>query len=207
MQQVAVELCFALADDTTVAEPFVTVVKSSEGREVVVVGEYDVLLGVQSELYVLMYVLSLIVMRMWHTVGSDEAVEAEWSVVRLVAEVAAIGEVGERVSGYALVHPIPDGSAYDAWVGVDNIPVFAEIAEGIAHGMSIFTHKQGAVADALGHGTELVGVRIGEIIDVGLVHVGIAGDGTCLVHAEHGLTHRHEIAAAAAFVAKRPPYY
>ncbi len=42
---------------------------------------------------------------------------------------------------YALVYPVPDTSADGAVGGFDVVPVFFEIADGIAHGVGVFADK------------------------------------------------------------------
>ena len=84
---------------------------------------------------------------MGFAVRSDETVDAERSVIGLVAEIATVGEIA--IALQALVYPVPDGSANDAGIGIDHIPIFLQITTGITHGVGIFAHHKGFVADFL----------------------------------------------------------
>ena len=88
----------AFSDGQAVGEPRVGVVEGGEGGEGVEVGQLDdgsffSLRDGSAEPYVLIDLLCLVVVGMWSAVGSYETVDAEGTVVGLVAEVAAISEV------------------------------------------------------------------------------------------------------------------
>ena len=46
---------------------------------------------------------------------------------------------------YSLIGPFPDEATEHAGVGVDFIPIFLEIAKGVAHGMGVFGGEHGAI--------------------------------------------------------------
>jgi hypothetical protein len=90
------------------------------GGEGIAVDDADEGIALLHELDGLIDVLRLVVMGMERAVGGDETVDAEWSVVGLVAKVAAI-EVIDLMTIYyltiyvkTLVHPVPDGGAGNA---------------------------------------------------------------------------------------------
>ena len=211
VELVAFERGSALADDAAIAEPFVAVVEGCERGEIVAIGQHDDGRGAigKCKCNVLMHFLCFVVVGMRYAIRRDESVDAERPVVGLVAEIAAIGKefFVRRIAAHvkSLVNPIPDGTANDAGVGIDDVPILAEVAEGVAHGVGVFAHEEGAVGRAFGHRAETVGMGIGVVEDVGLVEVGVAIDGACLVNAKDGLTHSHHIAASTTFVAERPP--
>ena len=80
------------------------------------------------------------------TVGSNDAVAAEVIVVGIVAKSAAIIHVGGRLSpfAHALIHPVPDATAYHALaLELDVVPIFLQVSDGVAHGVSIFAKEEG----------------------------------------------------------------
>ena len=44
---------------------------------------------------------------------------------------------------HSLVNPFPDTTANQTLMRFNHIPIFFQIADGIAHGMRILTHKKG----------------------------------------------------------------
>ena len=81
--------------------------------------------------------------------GGDDAVAAEVALVRSGVVISGVEAVNSLLdfSGvvYGLVHPVPNAAA-DASIGIfDNLPVFAQIADGVTHGVGIFADKHGLV--------------------------------------------------------------
>ena len=54
------------------------------------VDDADGAIGLSDKLQGLIDVLHLVVVRMWRTVRRNQSIDAEWSVVRLVAKVATV---------------------------------------------------------------------------------------------------------------------
>ena len=82
-----------------------------------------------NELQGLIHILHLVVVRMRCAVWSQQSVDAEGIEVRLVAIVTTISP---KLSiaiflQKSLVHPVPDGSADDATVGIDDIPILLQV--------------------------------------------------------------------------------
>ncbi|MPN22961.1 hypothetical protein SDC9_170346 [bioreactor metagenome] len=77
-------------------------------------------------------------------VRADQSVAAEVSVVRLVAEVAAVGVAPRR--GERVFAPLPDKASGETVVAVDHFPVFEEIAGAVAHGVGVFVHDERLLA-------------------------------------------------------------
>ena len=83
----------------------------------------------------------------------DHSVAAERSVVREVVEVPAVGEVAVARAGLGvdavgvlpdrLVHPVPDASADERRIGVDDVPVLLEVSDGVAHRVRVLAHDEG----------------------------------------------------------------
>ena len=115
-----------------------------DGDEVVFVGHaYLSLRHVDGQdVHVLVNLFHLVVLRFRGQVGVHQAVHAEDAVVRLVAEVAAIGDEavarGFVVVVEAVVNPLPDGAAADVVGRFDSIPIVYEVADGVAHGVRVF---------------------------------------------------------------------
>ena len=82
--------------------------------------------------------------------GIDDAVHAERPVVRHLVVVSAVGEEAlalARLRAHAvsllpdgLVDPVPDAAAHQRRVGVDDVPVFLEVADGVAHRVGVLAH-------------------------------------------------------------------
>ena len=80
-------------------------------------------------------------------IWKNQPVNAETAVVGLVAEIAAVGIpflTLIRDLPDALVHPVPDETALQTRIGLDDVPVLFEVAGAVAHRMGIFGHDEGA---------------------------------------------------------------
>ena len=101
-----------------------------------------------TELHGRIDMLHLFVFGIEKTVGKDDTVETEGLQVRLVSEVTAISHaclpIRESLMD-TLIHPIPDETAEHASVTVYLVPVVLQVAEGIAHAVSILTREHGPV--------------------------------------------------------------
>ena len=117
---------------------------------------------------------------MGSAIGSEEAIEAEWSIVGFVTKVTTIRpelvslflQFGRRAQRRtvnrlcnALIHPVPHGGSTNAAVGIDDIPIFLQVANGVTHCMGILTHHKGFVGHFLSRLTQFVGIEIGVIVD------------------------------------------
>ena len=114
----------------------------------------------------------------------------------------------------ALVYPVPDTST-DTYRGFfENIPVFAEIAHAVTHGVVIFAHEVGLTGSVgalfVGSLRHLPHVRIHPTVEVGdasRVTTSVGGsfvvDGTCIERA-HSVVSGDEVVACATFVTQRP---
>ena len=111
--------------------------------------------------------LHFIVVRMRLAVWRQQSVDAEGVEVGLVAVVAAIGEEFHSVLllDKSLVHPVPDGGAGDAGVGIDHIPVFLQVAHGVAHGMGILACYQRFLCFLLGLSLQHFRSGIAEVVE------------------------------------------
>src|SRR5690606_26497829 len=79
------------------------------------------------------------------TIRAGEAIDAEFAIVRELAEVATIGEVLNAIVGIpadAMIAPLPHQPANKAVVTANGVPVFLEAARAIPHGMGIFDHDE-----------------------------------------------------------------
>ena len=79
----------------------------------------------------------------------DQSVHAEIAVVRHLAEVAAVGVVRVGQGGFAgrhrVVDELPDATAHEVVVRIDQIPVVLKTSGTVAHGVRVFTQEQGLV--------------------------------------------------------------
>ena len=171
--------CLPLCHHLAVCHPLVGVVVFIECCELVAVDKMDFILH-PFEVDRLIEILHFVIMRMRRAVGSNQSIQHEVSVVRLVTEVTSVCPklVGlqlkrrrwtERTAidrlGDALVHPVPNGSTHDAGVGIYHIPILLQIAHRIAHSMTVLTHDKWAVADSLCLLFQFVGWQIAIVID------------------------------------------
>ncbi len=74
--------------------------------------------------------------RRYAAVRIDEPVNAEVTVVGLIAEVAAVGETVRTVifaNGNRVVEELPHAAAEETVLTLDHFPVIAQIARTVAH--------------------------------------------------------------------------
>ena len=155
-----------------------------------------------NELQRLIDVLHLVIMRMGRAIRGHESVDAEWSVVRLIAKVSAIGIIAVALE--ALIHPVPDGSATDTAVGIDHIPVLLQIAHRVTHGMSIFAHHKRLVCDSLRILTQIVRIEITVVPDGRVTSIAIVERRTGGVEFTYLIIHRLDIRSYSTLVAQTP---
>ena len=82
-------------------------------------------------------------------VGRYDTVVAELEVIGRIAEVAAVGEVGDalrRFGEQSLIDPIPDETADQTGFGLPESDIFRHIARAVPHRMGEFFQQDGAVA-------------------------------------------------------------
>ena len=137
--------------------------------------------------------------------GARVVVARHVVVLAVDHEVAALDVVGV-VDG--LVHPIPNACAHAVAASFDGVPVFLQVAHGVAHGVGIFAGKVGlqvtvAVGVAfqethLGIHRRIEIARVGPSARASLIMDGARVDGT------HGGIGIVEVAAHTALVAQRP---
>ena len=160
--------------------------------------------------------------RMRRAVGEHQTVHAELAVVRLVAEVAAVGLPGLPVfivARQALVDPVPDEAALQARKLTKRLPVFCKAAEAVAHGVRILAQDQRPVfarqADPLfqrpfrhgGEGLIFIDARVHRAENIGRRAVGAAAfilHGARRIGAFHPAIERVVRAAVPRLVAQRP---
>ena len=111
--------------------------------------------------------------RLGPAVGPDQAVQAEVAVVRLVAEVAAVGPARRAVRQLldeAVVPPLPDEAALQSVRGLDRVPVLGQRAVAVAHRVRVLAHDQRvalpAGAGVLDEGRDRRIHRAGEVADL-----------------------------------------
>jgi len=113
-------------------------------------------------------------MRIRHAISTHQPVDAEIRVIRIIAEVAAVGPVlffPSRVPSKTLIDPIPDVRAGKAGIALHHFPVLGEIAARIAHHVSVFgEHNRPFIAFALPESLKPCRRRIKHA-----QHVGVAG--------------------------------
>ena len=152
----------ALFDDAALFEDGVLEVEGREVEEVVGVAQGHLLVGCaeRRELDVLINALHL------REFGRPSAVSGNQTIVDEVAlvgtgivracailEIAVLGEraVLDILCGVdGLVHEVPDATADAVGASFDVVPIFLEIADGIAHGVSIFADEIGLAAVVIG---------------------------------------------------------
>ena len=180
----------------------------AEGCEAIAIADAQFPFTVQLEVNVLIDLLHFDELRRDVPVGRDDAVATEIIVVRIVAKATAIVHIGLGFSPFAkaLVHPIPDASAYHALAFELNVvPIFLKITDGIAHGVCIFAEEEGASLQIglLIKPNHVVEAGIHTAVHVGnLVHSFVMDE--AIVQFLYGLFARDEVLAAATFVAHAP---
>ena len=138
-------------------------------------------------------------MRMRLAVRGDEAVDTELTVVRLVTEITAVGEIA--VTLQTLIHPVPDGCTNDAGVCIDHIPVLLQIAAGITHGVGILAHHKGLVADFLSLTTQVIGIEITVVPDTTIAAVAVVEGWASGIQFANLIIHGLDVRPYAALVA------
>ena len=160
---------------------------------------------------VLIEVLHLVGVRVWHAVGTDEAVVAEVDVagVKLV-EVTAVSIDQFAVGAYlmdTLVHKVPDEAALVFGILPYQVPVFFEAAHRVAHGVGVFGLDQGlclgvilAISAALVIGVvhRAIDVRLAVVAGAFILH------GTAGVFGLYPVIGGLEVGTVAGLVAKGP---
>ena len=148
---------------------------------------------------------------MWLAVRGNETVDAERAVVGLISKITTVGIKIYLTSSFfhltfkqSLVYPVPDGRTTDGGVCVDNVPVFLEVTHRVAHGVGIFSHHEGTVADLLGFCFQFVGRQIAIIVDVRISAVGVAERQGYSVESNNGVTHRLQVGAYPTLIAQTP---
>ena len=112
-------------------------------------------------------ILHLVIMRMGLAVRTNQSVNAERSVVGLVAEVTAIGIIFHAFACLldALVYPVPYSCASDAAISIDHIPILLQITHRVTHGVGIFTSNKGFFFFLFGFGLQHIGRGIAEVVE------------------------------------------
>jgi len=83
---------------------------------------------------------------MRHPIRTDEPIDAKVAVIGHIAKVSTIGIVRSALLitlCQSLVDPIPDEPADQAFRVADGIDVLAQVATGVAHGVSKLAHHDG----------------------------------------------------------------
>ena len=139
-----IQQAFIVDGDSVVSN----VILAGVGEEIVV-DDADVAIGLPDKLQRLIDVLHFVVVRVGNAVGRNETVDAEGTIVGLVAKVATVGEILHTILllENALIHPVPNGSATDGGVIIDHVPVLLEVAHRVTHRMGVFTHHEGTVGN------------------------------------------------------------
>ena len=76
--------------------------------------------------HVLIYLLDLVVLSLRREVGAHHAVHAKHAIVGLVAEVAAVAPIARaigRIVVDGLIHPVPNGTAHDEVIALNDVPI------------------------------------------------------------------------------------
>ena len=105
--------------------------------------------GERFEMDILQYLLHFVDVRVWGAVGSNQAVGTEVGVVddAYKSHVAAKSPDVALVlvlDGKRLVHPVPNETALQLVVLVNQVPVVLEVSYTVAHGMCILAKNHGA---------------------------------------------------------------
>ena len=77
------------------------------------------------------------------SIGSDKPIATEVAVVRLIAEIPAVGVMTRFQKG--VFAPFPEESASEARMFFDDFPILGEAPGAVAHGVGIFVHEEGLV--------------------------------------------------------------
>ena len=104
----------------------------------------------------------------------------------------------------SLVHPVPDGSATDARVGINDIPILLEVTYRVTHGVGIFAHDERTVLDFPGLRGESCGGEIAVVVDVALAAVGVAERQGYAVEGYNSITHSFQVGTYPTLVAHAP---
>ena len=158
--------------------------------------------------HVLVHLFHLFQLGRHLAIARHNAVAAEVGIVGMVVEAASVVQVVVvfAIFAQALVHPVPDASANHPLAFKFNVvPVFLQVADGVAHGMGIFAQEEGSVLLALvlvllyhtGHTGVHAAVHVG-----GSVHALIVYHAA--VQCSNGLAPLNEVVTASAFVAHAP---
>ena len=91
--------------------------------------------------------LRLVQRRVRRAIGEHQPVKTELPIVRLIAEVSAVGP--ERVALFVpfrqgLIDPVPDKPTLQARMAAKRFPVFRNPAKAISHRVGVFTEDQRA---------------------------------------------------------------
>ena len=133
------------------------------------------------ELQGLVHILHLVVVRMRCAVGCQQTIDAEGIEVRLVAIVATI-RPKSLITFFlqeSLVHPVPDGSTYNAAIGIDHIPVFLQITHRVTHGVGVFTGNHWFLGFFDGLTAQFIGCRIAKVVEGGIARMTIVEGRAC----------------------------
>ena len=153
-------------------------------------------------------VLDLVGARVVIAVGGDEAVAVEVVVVRLVAEVAAVGEPLAALVGLpdGLVDEIPDEAALHRRILPHEIPVVLDVAVGVAHRVRVLAEDKRLLRAALHVLLDVPRMRVHRALDVAVVGIlcALVLDRTRGVDRLHGVVLVLHRGAIACLVAKRP---
>ncbi len=108
-------------------------------------GKVPGIVGVGRKLVELLRALRFKQRRMRRAISKHQAVHAKLSVVGFVAEITAVGLPGLPVfviARQALIDPVPDEAALQAWKLVKRLPVFCKAAQAVTHSVRVFAQDQ-----------------------------------------------------------------
>ena len=205
-----------------IAQQFPRTSQIIEARKITLAGDTKQTVSAiqRLDLHRLSQVLQLGHRRVRRAVGPDKAVGTEVGIVRCVAEVAAIGPVGDAIGtllANPMVDPLPHKAALELWVALKGCEVVGQTAVAIAHGVRELAQDQRPVVCArLGPGDDRLDWCVHRADDVGRqvstapIKAGWSANGTFVVertrriHATYVARRCIVVWAVAALVTQRP---
>ena len=140
-------------------------------------------------------------------VGLHQPVTAEVRIVGLVAEVAAVGPELTPILCFLpqrLVDEVPDASADEAGMRLDDVPVVLQVPDAVSHGVGVLAKNERLLRVVLRVLDQPLDGHVHLAVHVGDVILPLIMDRARRVELPRRRRRRHEVAAASGLVAHRP---
>ena len=72
--------------------------------------------------------------------GTHHTIHAEHAIIGFVAKVATIRPIASAVGSvviHGLVYPVPDSTAHDEVIALNDVPIVHQVADCVTHGVGI----------------------------------------------------------------------